>query len=86
MYGDARIAEENGRLVLRLIPSPHFVADLDHWHLDTFSIKWRESVIYPFGRGFVSFIIDSEGKVSEAKIDLPNRDFDFTELELKRIP
>jgi hypothetical protein len=62
------------------------VGDLEHWHLDTFSINWRDSVIYPFGLGFVAFTIDSSGKVSEAKIDLPNADFDFTEIELKRIP
>jgi CubicO group peptidase (beta-lactamase class C family) len=85
-YGDARVTEENGKLVLRLVPAPHFVGDMEHWHLDTFSIKWRDSVTYQFGRGFVSFIVDSAGKVSELKFDIPNRDFNFSELELKRVP
>ena len=85
MYGDARVTEENGKLVLRLVPSPNFVGDLEHWHFDTFSIKWRDSIVYPFGPGFVSFIIDPQGKVSEMKLDVPNPDFDFKELEFKRV-
>jgi CubicO group peptidase (beta-lactamase class C family) len=85
MYGDARVTEENGRLVLRMMHSPNFVGDLEHWHFDTFRIKWRESVIYPFAqRGWVTFTLDPRGKVSEMKIDDPNPDFDFKELEFKR--
>lgn len=84
MYGDVTVAEENGRLVLRFPPSPNFIADLDHWHYDTFQIKWRPSVAYNFPRGFVTFTIDKNGKTDELKIDQPNNDFWFYELELKR--
>ena len=84
MFGDATIAEENGRLVLRLKPSPNFVADLEHWHYDTFLIKWRPSVAYNFPRGFVTFMIDKTGKTGELKLDQPNNDFWFYELEFKR--
>src|SRR5687767_9766324 len=41
LYGAINITEENGRLVMRFSRSPNFVADLDHWHYDTFQIKWR---------------------------------------------
>lgn len=84
LYGDATIAEENGQLVLRLVPAPNFVADLEHWHYDTFQIKWRKSVTYNFPRGFVTFTLDGKGKTDELKIDQPNSDFWFYELELKR--
>ena len=84
MYGDARVALEDGRLVVRLLPSPAYVGDLEHWHFDTFRIKWRESVVYPYPRGWVSFQLDHQGKVSEMKIDVPNPDFDFKELEFRR--
>jgi hypothetical protein len=84
LYGDATISEESGHLVLRFGASPNFVGDLDHWHFDTFSVKWRDSIVYPFGRGFVSFVVDASGKVSEMKLDVPNPDFDFKELEFKR--
>jgi hypothetical protein len=84
MYGDAKVSEESGKLVVRFVPSPLFVGDLEHWHFDIFRVKWRDSIVYPFPRGFVSFVIDNNGKVSEMKFDVPNQDFDFKELEFKR--
>ena len=84
LYGDATVTEENGKLVLRFVQSPNFVADLEHWHYDTFQIKWRPSVAYNFPRGFVTFTIDKMGKTDEMKIDQPNNDFWFYELEFKR--
>jgi len=84
LYGAATVAEENGKLVVRFGPSPNFVADLEHWHYDTFQIKWRPSVAYNFPRGFVNFVIDKNGKTDDLKIDQPNNDFWFYELQLKR--
>ena len=84
MFGDARVSEEGGRLVVRLVPSANFVGDLEHWHFDTFRIKWREGIVYPFPRGFVTFTLNPQGKVDEMKLDVPNPDFDFKELEFKR--
>lgn len=83
-YGDATIREENGKLVLRMLPSPNFVADLEHWHYDTFRIKWRPTVSYNFPPGFVTFMIDKNGMASDFEIDQPNNDFWFYELEFKR--
>lgn len=84
LYGDATVKEENGKLVLRFVQSPNFVADLEHWNFDTFQIKWRPSVSYNFPRGFVSFTIDKAGKTDEMKIDQPNNDFWFYELNFRR--
>ena len=84
MFGDARVTEEGGKLVLRLVPSPNFVGDLEHWHFDTFRVTWRDSIVYPFQPGLVTFVLDSKGKITEMKIDVPNQDFDFKELEFKR--
>ena len=85
MYGDARIALENGKMVVRLVASPNFVGDLEHWQYDTFRVKWRDSVSYPFPKGFITFTLNAQGKVDEMKIDVPNPDFDFKELEFKRV-
>ena len=85
LYGDITIAEENGKLVMRFGPSPNFVADLEHWHYDTFEIRWRPSVAYNFPRGFVTFTIDRNGKTDELKIDQPNNDFWFYELTPRRV-
>jgi Domain of unknown function (DUF3471) len=85
LYGDIVVSEENGKLVMRFGPSPNFVADLEHWHYDTFQIKWRPSVAYNFPRGFVTFTIDKNGKTDELKIDQPNNDFWFYELTPRRV-
>lgn len=85
LYGAITIADESGRLVMRFSRSPNFVADLEHWHYDTFQIKWRPSVAYNFPRGFVTFTIDKDGKTDELKIDQPNNDFWFYELHPKRV-
>jgi CubicO group peptidase (beta-lactamase class C family) len=86
MFGDAKVTEEDGKLVLRFVPSSYFVGDLEHWHFDTFRVKWRDTIVYPFPRGFVTFTLNAQGKVDEMKIDVPNPDFDFKELEFKRKP
>jgi hypothetical protein len=58
---------------------------LEHWQYDTFRVKWREGISYPFPKGSVTFTLYAQGKVDEMKIDVPNPDFDFKELEFKRV-
>lgn len=85
MYGDVVIEQVDDRLVLRLDPAANFVADLSHWHLNTFQIHWRESVHYNFPRGFVTFTIDGSGQPDQLVIDQPNNDFWFYELKPRRV-
>ena len=85
MYGDIKISLEDNRLVMRFLPAPNFVADLEHWHYDTFVIKWRPSVSYNFPRGFVTFSINRQGVADAITIDQPNNDFWFYELSPKRV-
>jgi len=82
LYGDAEVRIEEGKLVIDFIPSETLIGDLSHWHNDTFEIKLRNSPTLP--SGWVEFIIGSDGKINELKIDIPNPDFHFTELEFKR--
>lgn len=83
MYGDASVALEGGRLVLRVRPNPDLVADLEHLHYDTFLIRWRTELAW-FGTGAATFVLDAAGEPSELKLDVPNDDLWFHELELKR--
>lgn len=71
-------------MIMRLGPAPNFVADLEHWHYDTFQIHWRSSVAYDLPRGFVTFTIDKDAKTDQLKIDQPNNGFWFYELDLHR--
>jgi CubicO group peptidase (beta-lactamase class C family) len=85
MYGDVVVEAEGERLLLKLGPATNFVAELSHWHLNTFQIHWRESVKYNFPRGFVTFSINGQGQAERLEIDQPNDDFWFYELKPERI-
>ncbi len=58
MYGDTKIVTENGKLVLKR--GAYITGDLEHWHYDTFRVTWRDRQL---GKGFVSFRLNSQGKV-----------------------
>ena len=83
MYGNAEVVLEQDKLVVKFLPTPIFIGDLSHWHLDIFRIRLRDIPSLPMGT--VQFIINAEGKVEEMRINIPNPDFDFTELEFKKI-
>ncbi len=83
MYGDAEVRMENGKLVLVFLANPDFTGDLTHWHFDTFEVKWRTAFPW-FGKGKVQFLPDNAGRVTEMKVDVPNEDFWFDELEFKK--
>ena len=79
LYGDATVELENDLLVVQLLPTKKFKGKLTHWHFDTFEIVFDEFPSLP--PGTCSFVLGADGKVTEMKIDVPNPDFDFTELE-----
>ena len=85
MYGDVAIEVEKESLVMRMVPAPNLVADLEPWHYDSFRIHWRDTVPYAFGPGFVTFSLDDRGVTDELKINQPNKDFWFYELGLRRV-
>jgi CubicO group peptidase (beta-lactamase class C family) len=76
MYGDAKVTDETGKLLFRY---GAFTADLDHWHFDTFEARMKE---HHLGKGFVTFTLNAEGKVDEAKLTMPGAG----EIEFKRAP
>jgi CubicO group peptidase (beta-lactamase class C family) len=84
LYGDATVAVEDGHLVLRVVPNPDLVADLEHLHYDTFLVRWRSELAW-FGKGTAHFELDASGNVGELSLDIPNDDLWFHELELERI-
>ncbi len=79
LYGDATVEIENDAFFVQFVPSPKFRGKLKHLHFDTFEITFTGFSSLP--PGTCAFILDAEGKVGEMKIDVPNPDFDFTELE-----
>ncbi|HPE34978.1 MAG TPA: serine hydrolase [Bacteroidales bacterium] len=83
MYGNALVTAQDGQLIVQLEPAPKFTGKLNHWHFNTFRITFEQFPSLP--QGFCTFILNHEGKAEEMKIDVPNPDFYFTELEFKRI-
>lgn len=83
LYGAVNVVEESGHLVLAFNKTPAFTADLEHWHYDTFLLKWRDPYIPD---GLLSFPLNSHGLPTRLVFDQPNLlDVDFNELDLKRM-
>jgi CubicO group peptidase (beta-lactamase class C family) len=83
-YGDAVVTLEHGTLVMRLLANPQLVADLTHLQLDTFVLAWRHDFPW-FSEGTAQFILDKEAQVAELKLDVPNEDFWFDEIDLRKV-
>ena len=58
LFGEMRVTREGTGLVLHY--SPEYVADLQHWHHDTFRAIWRRPGA---GRAFVTFSLDERGRI-----------------------
>lgn len=64
MYGIAKFAHENQKLVVHF--GPNFTGDLQHWHFDTFRVTWRDPMQ---GKGFVNFKLNAQGKADVVSIE-----------------
>lgn len=65
LYGDLKVRVDNGQLVADF-GAGSFGGPLEHWQYDTFRATWRDA---QFGRSFITFGIDRDGKVSEARVE-----------------
>ncbi|MFZ5554356.1 MAG: serine hydrolase [Bacteroidota bacterium] len=84
VYGNAKVELKSGELHLRLVHTPTLHATLEHWEKDVFRVEFKEHPSLPKGR--VYFILDKEtSKVKQMVIDVPNPDFDFTELDFNKV-
>ncbi len=82
LYGDATVEIKDGKLYVRFVPTPLFHGSLEHWHFDTFTLKFPDVPSLP--EGTVNFVFNADGDVEQMRIDIPNPDFDFTELEFRK--
>ena len=65
LYGDFRVKLDNGQLVADF-GAGDFGGPLEHWQFDTFRATWRDQ---NFGRGFLTFGLDRDGKVVELRTE-----------------
>ncbi len=83
MYGDAEVKITDDQLFVQFKPAPVFKSKLEHWQYDTFKIEFKAFPSLPEGK--LTFTINSLGKVEKMLIDVPNPDFDFTELDFVKV-
>jgi len=79
MYGPAQVELRDDALHLTLLPTKEiFTSEMQHWHHDTFRIKFKDEFL---PEGFVTFHFNANGEVTRFIIDLPNPDFHFFNLD-----
>lgn len=83
MYGEVTVEMVKGGLYLKFGHTPLFHSPLEHLEYNTFTLKFADVPSLPSGKA--AFIIGMGDKVEQLKIDVPNPDFDFTELQLMKI-
>lgn len=84
MHGNVTIIQEDNTLKLSFENAPALSATLRHWHYDTWEILWDESHAW-FDFGTVQFVLDNQLEIAEMRIDVPNYDIFFDEVNLKKI-
>ena len=63
-HGALVVEREGSGLVARR--GPHVVGDLEHWHHDTFQVRWRDPVL---GNAFMTFTVGPRGSVTAVELD-----------------
>ncbi|HOW86832.1 MAG TPA: serine hydrolase [Candidatus Aminicenantes bacterium] len=78
---------EAARLVMSFAKSPGLVGDLEHWSRETFVARWRDRGLR--ADAYVTFVLDADGAVVEARMKpfSPDTDFsfDFQDLLIKPV-
>jgi hypothetical protein len=64
LYGELQVRKVDDRLVIHY--GPRLVADLEHWHFDTFRAVWRNKEM---GKAFVTFRLGPDAMPEELLID-----------------
>ncbi|HET6579301.1 MAG TPA: serine hydrolase [Gemmatimonadales bacterium] len=86
-YGDVAVAEENGKLVIRMTRTPSMVGDLEHWQHDTFVARWRDRELR--ADAYVTFALAPDGTIAQVKLaptsSAVDFSFDFQDLLLEPV-
>lgn len=84
MYGTIEVKLEKEILRLYFENAPLLSATLEHWHYDTWEIRWDEKHAW-FDFGTVKFEMDNNMEITGISFDVPNYDIFFHEIEAKKV-
>lgn len=83
MYGDLSIRLTGDQLMFQFEPTPIFRGTLRHYHYDVFRLNWGTQMMLP--PGMMRFELGDDGLPTGVHIDVKNPDFDFGELNFRRL-
>jgi CubicO group peptidase (beta-lactamase class C family) len=85
-YGDVLVEQRGDKLVMRFSRTPELVGELTPWQHDTFVVRWNERWLN--ADAFVSFALDADGGIREARMEAisPLTDFSFDFQDLRLVP
>lgn len=82
VYGLAEISEQKGKLHFSMLPAKEiFSSEMVHWQQNTYQIQLKDKFL---PKGYVTFEVNADGEVLGFKVDLPNPDFHFYNLDFKK--
>ena len=83
-YGDVLVSQQGGKLRLTFSKTPQLVGTMTPWQHDTFVVRWDDRSLN--ADAFVSFTLDADGAIREARMQpispLTDFSFDFQDLRL----
>jgi CubicO group peptidase (beta-lactamase class C family) len=81
-YGDVKIEFKQEKLEIQFVHTPDLYGELIHWQYDTFVARWYDRSLR--GDAFITFSLDSQGKIEQAKMKpySPAVDFSFDYQDL----
>jgi hypothetical protein len=85
-YGEVNIKSNNDKLEIEFAHTPDLHGELVHWQYDTFLVRWYDRSLR--GDAFITFILDEQGKIEQAKMKpySPAVDFSFDYQDLLLVP
>ncbi len=83
VYGLSEVKMIDGKLQFSMLPAKGiFTSEMTHWQQNTYQIRFKDKFL---PHGYVTFETNANGEVIGLKIDLPNPDFHFHNLDFKKI-
>ena len=85
-YGEMTIKKVGNKLIIHFSHTPALVGELEHWHYDTFVVRWKDRSLN--ADAFVTFMLNYKGKIEQVKMVpvSPLTDFSFDFQDLLFIP
>ncbi|MFN8398239.1 MAG: serine hydrolase [Bacteroidia bacterium] len=81
-YGETKVELQGDKLFFTMVPTKAlFNGEMEHFHYNTWKVQFKDPYL-PFA--LVTFDLNPKAAVTGFKIDLPNGDFHFYQLDFKK--